>query len=192
MIPSYSSYIRHFIFNRKSKKRPVPGEHHFVAAYLVPKLYSLHKTVPDYVNPDGTKGIFGDVVYFRDNKHHFGIEVKLDVIRLTKGEFNKWIVSPTGKRRPNIFLGVGRNGIALTTWQAFRRAYIAANRKRTPKWKAIRIEKGYGPMKNVDLLQRHLTDGEWFPFESDVRKEGKRESAFLTALLTLMSSALPL
>jgi hypothetical protein len=192
VVSSYSSYIRDFLVADHLDDRPIPGEHHFVATYLVPTLYSLNKAVPDYVNPDGTKGIFGDVVYFRDNKHHFGIEVKLDVIRLTKGEFNKWIVSPTGRKRPNVFIGVGGNGIALTTWKSFRRAYIAANRKRKPKWKASRIKKAYGPMKSVDLLRKHLTAEEWFPFESDARKEGRRETAFLTALSTLMSIALPL
>ena len=34
----------------------------------------------------------GDVVYYRDEEHHLGLEVKRGTIRLTSREFNEWIV----------------------------------------------------------------------------------------------------
>ena len=59
----------------------------------MPKLYEINGIAPDYINPDGTKAIIIDVVYYRDEKHHFEIEVKLGTVRLTRREFNDWIVN---------------------------------------------------------------------------------------------------
>ncbi len=38
---------------------PTPGEHHFCSIYLLNKFNRL----PDYINPDGTKCITGDIVF---------------------------------------------------------------------------------------------------------------------------------
>ena len=59
MLETYSEYIHLFLSKKGLSNRPCPGEHHFVSAYLVPKLFSINQRIPDYINPDGTKGILG-------------------------------------------------------------------------------------------------------------------------------------
>ena len=92
MIPTYTDYINRYILKNGLGDNKSPGEHHFVAAYLVPKLFVINQLVPDYINPDGTKSITGDIVYFKNGSYRLGIEVKYGTIRLTKNEFNIWIV----------------------------------------------------------------------------------------------------
>ena len=48
------------------KKKCIPGEHHFVAVYLLPKF----NKIPDFLNPDGTKGKCGDIVFEKDTQHY--------------------------------------------------------------------------------------------------------------------------
>jgi hypothetical protein len=183
MVPSYSEYIRRYIHRRNRDSPPSPGEHHFVSTYLLPRLYELNGAIPDYVNPDGTKSIIGDVVYYRDEKHHFGIEVKLGTVRLTKREFNNWIVDDDRTCWPDVFIGVGKKGIALTSWSEFRNSYVAAvvrtrARKKKP-WSAQRIQGGYGPMKEVDELAKGLGHEFWFPLDGasdDDARESRRRS----------------
>jgi len=148
MIATYSEYIDRFLIRGGRDGFKSPGEHHFVATYLLPKLYSLNNIVPDYVNPDGTKGIVGDVVYFRNGYHHFGIEVKFEVIRLTKNEFNSWIVDTDSSNHPNLFLGVGTAGIIILPWADFRNDYLKSINQRVTST----IEKGYGPQKAINEL----------------------------------------
>jgi hypothetical protein len=185
MVPDFGTYIREYVIGRQFDQRPEPGEHHFVSTYLVPKLYAINGLIPDYVNPDGTKAILGDVVYYRDEKHHLGIEVKLGTIRLTKKEFNEWIVGSATQIHPNVFLGIGRAGIAVTTWASFRKAYVAAVQSKNPGWAPRAIADGYGPMKNVDQLSSHLTQSEWFPLEIDSIQQQLRETQFTAALSSL-------
>src|SRR4051812_46457236 len=106
MIASYSEYIARYLSRKALKGNRVAGEHHFVGVYLLPKLYKLTGRVPDYVNPDGTKGLIGDVIYFENGSHRCGIEVKFQTIRLTRSEFNNWIVGEDETRWPTVFLGV--------------------------------------------------------------------------------------
>lgn len=124
MIATYSDYITRYVSRPGLNGNRIPGEHHFVSVYLIPKLYQLNAIVPDYVNPDGTKGLIGDVIYFKDGAHRCGIEVKLGTIRLTTNEFNKWIVGDDRKCWPNLFLGVGSTGVVLLTWAEFRTRYV--------------------------------------------------------------------
>jgi hypothetical protein len=182
MVPTYCAYISDYVRGKRFADRPAPGEHHFVSAYLVPKLFTMNGQVPDYINPDGTKAILGDVVYYKDEKHHFGIEVKLGVVRLTKKEFNEWLVGEDSNLWPNVFIGVGRNGIALQSWPQFRQAYIAAVKKKNPAWSPEAISEGYGPIKNVDELSTHLNSDSWFPLQTTSEKIAESESAFLAAL----------
>ena len=123
MIPTYSDYIARYVAPTGLKGSEPPGEHHFVAVYLVPKLYHLNGIVPDYVNPEGAKALVGDVIYSDNASHRCGIEVKLGVIRLTPDEFNNWIVREDRSCWPNIFLGVGSAGILLLSWSEFRSLY---------------------------------------------------------------------
>ena len=182
MIPHYCDYIHCYIHGKGRSSLPAPGEHHFVSAYLIPKLFAINGKVPDYINPDGTKSILGDVVYYLDGKHHFGIEVKLGVIRLTKREFNEWIVETDSICWPNLFIGIGHKGIGLATWKEFRHAYIAAIQSKKPGWSPCRIPHGYGPMKSVDQLLLHLPTESNFPCSAIPEEKAKWEVKFTDAL----------
>jgi hypothetical protein len=152
VISTYADYIRRFVPRTRLKGSYMPGEHHFVAVYLLPKLLRLYPEVPDYVNPDGTKNIIGDIVYYKDGKHHFGIEAKLATIRLTAGEFNAWIRMEDRTKHPNVFLAVGTEGLVLQTWSRFRDVYmeLAKNEGRMPRH---RLTSGtYGPQLSVNKL----------------------------------------
>ena len=175
---------------RRSMK--VPGEHHFVAAYLVPMLFRLNGKIPDYINPDGTKGIFGDVVYFEDEKHQLGIEVKLDKIRLTAGEFNSWIFATDESRWPQIFIGVGLKGICVTRWESFRTAYIELVQSKDRHWRAAQIfTKAYGPLKSVDALIPTLGQEAFFPRATTGVEAQTNEIEFQKAVLTAMETQSP-
>ena len=152
MIKTYSDYIDRYMREPGLNGAKSPGEHHFVATYLMPRLLKVRPDVPDYVNPDGTKKMCGDIVYFDDGKHRLGIEVKFDTIRLTVNEFNSWIINGRG-RHPDYFLGIGKNGMLFVPWRDFRRQY----RDAVDSKKLVRISKGYGPMKQVNVL---LLEGE--------------------------------
>jgi hypothetical protein len=182
MLSSYSSYINSYLLGRGKGNPPTPGEHHFVAAYLVPKLFKINGKVPDYINPDGTKSILGDVVYYQDGKHHFGIEVKLGTVRLTRQEFNTWIVGDSQNKWPDLFIGVGNAGLGLTTWGKFRDAYVKAVRAKNRNWKPKEIAEGYGPMKSVDVLLQHLPSNAWFPYAPSAEEAEGYESRFTQTL----------
>jgi hypothetical protein len=181
MVPTYSDYIRRYIHRKSTSSPPSPGEHHFVATYLLPKLYEINGLIPDYVNPDGMKSIIGDVVYYQDEQHHFGIEVKLGTVRLTRREFNDWIVSEDPTGWPSLFLGVGRKGIALSTWSDFRTSYTASVVAKNPGWVASVIRDGYGPMKGVDELAEYLGKSQWFAI-AEAAAATESELLFTTAL----------
>lgn len=168
MISTYSDYISLYTSRPRSPTYPLPGEHHFVAAYLVPRLIKEFGIVPDYINPDGTKSVFGDIVYYRNEAHHFGIEVKSDVVRLTRREFNSWVLETNRKEWPDVFVGVCTLGVACCKWEQFRAAYIAAvKRTKGTKWKPRRVSEGYGPMTQVKFLADELRIGtNWFPFKA--------------------------
>lgn len=182
MIANFSEYISRYILRTDKSAPPTPGEHHFVCAYLVPRLFTINGKVPDFINPDGTKAILGDVVYYRDGRHHFGIEVKLGTVRLTKREFNEWIVSEDTNLWPNLFVGISSNGIALSAWSEFRGAYLAAVRAKDDNWSPATIGSGYGPMKGVNELRAHLPSGTWFPFTVNQADASIHEAAFTAAL----------
>jgi hypothetical protein len=144
MIKSYTDYIERYMLSSLK----APGEHHFVAAYLLPRLFSINKLVPDYINPDGTKGITGDIVYFKNGKHQLGIEVKYKTIRFTKNEFNSWIVREDSSKHPEIFISIGTTGIIILSWREFREAYLSSVKISVPR----PITEGYGPLKSVNAL----------------------------------------
>lgn len=182
MIQTYSDYIKHFMTSTGLAQRSCPGEHHFVSAYFVPRLYEINSRIPDYINPDGTKGIIGDVVYYRDHEHQFGIEVKLGTIRLTKNEFNTWIVFEDHAEWPHIFLGIGTDGIGICPWEHFRMAYIRSVQAKDADWQTQAIESGYGPMKSVNTLLPYLDEQYVFSYCENAVEAANLESAFIAAL----------
>ena len=182
MIETYSDYIDRYLCRSHLGGRPSPGEHHFVSAYLVPKLYEINQRVPEYINPDGTKGIIGDVVYYDDHEHQFGIEVKLEIVRLTKGEFNDWIVNQDSAIWPHTFVGIGTSGISVCSWNKFREVYIAAVKNEKEGWSPQEIPSGYGPTKAINILLPLLGKGIFFRRGKSSEESLKLESSFLEAL----------
>lgn len=181
MISSYSDYILKYI--RGKDGRAIPGEHHFVAAYLIHKLFEINKAVPDYINPDGGKAVLGDIIYCRDGQHHFSIEAKLQVVRLTVREYNDWIVTGVASACPNIFIGVGKNGIVLSSWDEFRSAYLRGVRnKKEGHWLPEEIINGYGPLLSMNLLKEEIGEDCWFPAETVEDSARIQEERFLSAL----------
>lgn len=178
MIATYSDYINRFLIHKGLNGAKSPGEHHFVATYLMPKLFEINKLVPDYINPDGTKGITGDIVYFVNGIHHLGIEVKFGTIRLTKNEFNSWVVNEDTSSHPEVFIGIGTDGIVILSWHDFRRAYISA----AGIIKLRPITKGYGPQKSVNVLY-HAGNGKgYLPRGGNKLDSQKNELQFLQLL----------
>ena len=182
MLNTYSEYIDRYLSKSGLSNRPCPGEHHFVSAYLIPRLYKLNQRVPDYINPDGTKGIIGDIVYYKDHEHQFGIEAKLETIRLTKGEFNEWVVNTNSARWPHTFIGIGTTGIGLCSWTEFRTAYISAVTENKKGWIPSSISEGYGPMKSVNSLFPTLPTGKFFRKGASPKESAELEDSFIQAL----------
>ncbi len=182
MIRTFSDYIDRFICKPKDNNTPIPGEHHFVSAYLIPRLFHLNGWVPDYINPDGTKGIIGDVVYYINGSYHYGIEVKFETIRLTKNEFNAWIVADDIATWPQTYIGIGTKGICLCSWANFRKSYIASVRAKDDSWFPQEIDKGYGPSKSVDILYDYLNQDWCFEKSTSAAKAKESEESFLFSL----------
>jgi len=180
MIPSYSAYISRYLLPRKERRQPNPGEQHFVAISLLPRLFALHGIVPDYVNPDGGKAVLGDVVYYRDYAHHFGIEIKIEKLLFTVGEFNNGIVSQNRNRRPDRFLGVHRLGIVLLSWSEFRKLYFKTVRKvcgaKAVKTLTTGIEKDYGPAPSIGSLWTFVPEANRYPAIDPVLRKPCRET----------------
>jgi len=129
-------------------------------------MFVITGLLPDYINPDGTKSILGDVVYYKDGQHHFGVEVKLGTARLTKREMNEWIVSEDEALWPCVFVGVGSTGVAVSDWRSFRSAYLLAVRQKAPYWNPVKLDAGYGPQKAVDELVPYFAKELWFPLSA--------------------------
>jgi hypothetical protein len=182
VLRTYSEYIDLYLSKSGLSIRPCPGEHHFVSAYLIPRLFELNQRVPDYINPDGTKGIIGDIVYYRDHEHEFAIEAKLGTVRLTKGEFNEWIVNTDTSLWPHMFIGVGKTGIGLCSWAEFRKAYIAAVKEKDKDWIPSLIAEGYGPMKSVNKIFPKLPPGKFFRKGANLEESAKLEEALIEAM----------
>ena len=172
MITSYKEYIGRYLLPSGLNGEKSPGEHHFVATYLVPKLFSINQTVPDYINPDGTKQKIGDIVYFKEGKHHFGIEVKIETIRLTKNEFNSWIVNENTIDHPDIFIGIDTAGIIILPWGEFRNAYLSSVGISEPQ--PIVKKNEYGPLKRINKLFAEGKDGAGYLPNVESDDEGKQ------------------
>lgn len=75
-IKSISSYVKDYMQLHQKESEFDPGEHFFVAMYLLPRIMEIVNTrnlgLPRYVNPDGGKDKMGDIVW--PSQH--SIEVK--------------------------------------------------------------------------------------------------------------------
>jgi len=182
MIGSYTEYIERFMTDKGRGSLKAPGEHHFVAAYLLPRLLIVNQLVPDYINPDGRKEIAGDIVYFKNGDHHLGIEVKFGTIRLTKNEFNSWIVGEDSSEHPEVFIGIGTAGIIILSWHDFRKAYLASAHITVPKPVTV-----YGPQKSINVLfQVGQEEKGYLPKGRDESEAQEYEHKFLQLLQQTM------
>ncbi len=120
-----------------------PGEHHFCSVYLLNKF----NRIPDFINPDGTKGVTGDIVFCKrrgptitsqkikiDNKKlakdyklkrhaEFSIEVKYKKIKFTKEQYNTWFV--TEQDKPDFLIALTDNYLFIIEWNLFEDIYSA-------------------------------------------------------------------
>lgn len=110
-----------------------PGEHHFCSIYLLNKFNRL----PDYINPDGTKQVPGDIVFYKrseDNdsikkNNKFSIEVKYGEIFFTKTQFKMWFVDK--KDTPDFLIALTDNYLFIIEWNIFQEIYLAKKNRRT-------------------------------------------------------------
>lgn len=181
-IPTFSEYIKNYILNSKKAQKPSPGEHHFVSAYLLPRLFQITGKTPDYINPDGTKGIVGDVVYYEDNEHQFGIEVKFETVRLTKNEFNSWVLTENNELCPHTFIGLGTEGIIICPWDKFRDSYLKLVKKGNENWQPKPLTKGYGPQKSVNVLIENFEEQYICRYQSHMQLAQDSEQRFIKLL----------
>lgn len=121
---------------------PTPGEHHFCSIYLLNKFNRL----PDYINPDGTKCVTGDIVFCQrsgpaistqktsiknkklaletyglNNSSKFSIEVKYEKIKFTKEQYNTWFVEDSLK--PDFLIALTNNYLFIIEWNLFANIY---------------------------------------------------------------------
>ena len=184
MIATFSEYIDRFIKKEALGDRPLPGEHHFVAVYLLPVVYEIITKVPDYVNPDGTKKVIGDLVFLPHDDMNVSIEVKLDTIRLTKNEFNSSIVDLVNV--PDLFVGIGVEGVIALEWERFRQSYIELVQQIRTGWAPQEIEEGYGPQRKVGKLFDQLAAEDRFAYSSDPQESSVRELQFRKRMSVLL------
>jgi hypothetical protein len=120
MIDTYKQYVEKYI--KPYINGILPGEHHFVAIYLAPKIYKATNYIPLYINPDGMKKVPGDLFY---KENDVSIEVKYFKINFTNYYWMEWIkdINCTSdiatKKCPKYFIGVSDKGIIFEDWKSF-------------------------------------------------------------------------
>ncbi len=144
---SIQDYVKDY-FNGDS----IPGEHHFVAVYLLSKF----DKIPDYLNPDGMKDICGDIVFkSKENKKSLSIEVKIGKTSFcfSKKETNSWFVDKKSPF-PDYLFALTRNRLFIIKWENFSDLFI---KLKHPK----RIESKSGNSNRIsekDLLSEFKND----------------------------------
>lgn len=128
-IPTYCDYIDTFVDKSWDY---YPGEHHFVALYLLPRLMTFDWLgVPYWVNPDGMKKQWADVIYYevtaKSRTCSLAIEVKQlpkrrNSFSVTKAQYGLW----SGGFQPHLFVFLGKHGLALLPWPEFRKIYLSS------------------------------------------------------------------
>jgi hypothetical protein len=205
MIQTYSNYIQKYTLETGGMHSP--GEHHFVATYLVPMLHKIpFLGVPDYVNPDGMKGIPGDIVYYDRNsktpwRMKLRIEVKIGSLKFSRTEYNEWMTDEaTANARPQVFIGISNQGLLIGDWDAFADRFksvvypngsapallnVASKAERYTRSRDL-TKVVHDPDKVLPEALRQLPESlHWFPRAKDDAEATQYELA-VTNLLTQM------
>jgi hypothetical protein len=210
-IPTFSDYIRDYILTfttgPKQYRKHIPGEHHFVSMYLVPRLVSFPSlSLPTYVNPDGMKAIPGDIVYF-DRKEvggkvnwnfQLGIEVKIGSVKFSRTEYNDWMrPHAASKAKPHLFVGIAKQGILIARWGSFAERFVKiAFSKNGPPLELDPNSKAerYTPQLEMPKIVRDTrkvspederplpTDFKWWDYTDDQDEANRREQEFIEQL----------
>ncbi len=181
MIATYSDYIENYIL---TPREGCPGEHHFVATYLLPRLCGIMKSIPDYVNPDGMMRKIGDVIYYNNGEPELTIEVKFQYVKLTSAQYNSWIVDTDQNQYPDLFIGICSQGICLLSWADFRNLYLNMKEIRRPQ----PINGGYGPQLSVNLIVERLHPQQ-FGLQTRTSAKQLYETNFLARLEAMVVNA---
>jgi hypothetical protein len=177
MISTYSDYIRRFILQPAGGSPP--GEHHFVATYLLPRLFTIQRSTPDYVNPDGMKNQIGDIIYYTNGRPRLTIEVKFKTVHLTRFQYNNWIVN-ANNNHPDIFVGIASAGISILSWTTFRDTYLHIT--------GIQHQQQIGNQNGLQLAINRIIDQENngnFRYQEPIPNMRESENEFML-LLTRM------
>jgi hypothetical protein len=174
MIATYSDYIENYILN---PRYGCPGEHHFVSTYLLPRLFKIRNSIPDFVNPDGTKKITGDIIYYNNGEPQLAIEVKFQYVKLTTVQYNAWIVDTDRNQYPDVFIGIGAQGMCLLSWVDFRSQYLLMKGIQRPQ----RIRDRYGSQLSVNLIVERLLPNQ-FGLQITTQSKQLYETNFLARL----------
>lgn len=165
---SLSEYKKFYFDTEKC----IPGEHHFVAVYLLNKF----KKIPDYLNPDGMKGKCGDIVFENKNNNiekQLSIEVKTGKkgFCFSKNETNFWFVEKNRKEAlPDYLIALTENYLFIIEWKKFSDLFIQLKK---PK----KIESKTGNSSRIyekELLDVFIDNS----FEIDTAKEEDIEACF--------------
>ena len=109
--------------------------------------------IPEYINPDGTKDVIGDLFY---KEKDVSIEIKYMKIKFTEKQINNWIKGNDKTIHPKYIIGINENRLFLQNFEEFRKNYICILEDILKKQKKIvsNIEeytcKDYSPQINVD------------------------------------------
>ena len=131
----------------------VPGEHHFVAVYLLNKI----NEIPDYVNPDGMKGsLSGDIGFKRGENLLFSIEVKLgkknnkSSITFTASQYEKWFIK--SEEIPDYLIILIKDYFFVIKFASFVKVYKKKNQNKIKEFKNKTGNKKNGPSINENCI----------------------------------------
>lgn len=131
----------------------IPGEHHFVAVYLLSKF----QRIPDYVNPDGTKGSLSGDIGFGNST--FSIEVKLgkknsmSSISFTASQYEKWFIKSEDNDIPNYLIVLLKNSFFIIKFPLFVEKYKGIYKSEIKEFKNKTGKKKNGPNFNEYYIQ---------------------------------------
>lgn len=136
-------------------KKCIPGEHHFVAVYLLNKF----NRIPDYLNPDGMKGsLSGDIGFERGN-NTFSIEIKLgkknsmSSISFTASQYEKWFIESEDKDIPNYLMVLVKDSFFIIKFPLFVEKYKDIHKSEIEEFKNKAGKKKNGPNFNEDCIR---------------------------------------